>query len=96
MIRSIIEDRDQVRFDRAHFKEYGTYSLNFEIVYWIQNPDYTLYMDIQQAINLAICEQFKQQGIELAYPTQKLLLEKDFEASAEAIIDRTGTSQAAI
>jgi small-conductance mechanosensitive channel len=77
MIRSIIEDRDQIRFDRAHFKEYGPYSLNFEIVYWIQNPDYTLYMDIQQAINLAICEQFKQQGIEFAYPTQTLLFGND-------------------
>jgi small-conductance mechanosensitive channel len=76
MIRTTVENQAQARFDRAHFKEYGAYSLNFEVVYWIQNPDYVVYMDIQQAINLSIFEQFKQQGIEFAYPTQTLLVGK--------------------
>jgi small-conductance mechanosensitive channel len=80
MIQSIIESQSQVRFDRAHFKEYGTYSLNFEIVYWIQNPDYNVYMDIQQAINLSIFRRFKEKGIQFAYPTQTLLIEEDFSA----------------
>ena len=77
MIQSIIEGQSQVRFDRAHFKEYGAYSLNFEIVYWIQNPDYNLYMDIQQTINLSIFKQFEEKGIEFAYPTQTLFVQKD-------------------
>ena len=77
MIQSIIESQSPVRFDRAHFKEYGAYSLNFEIVYWIQNPDYNVYMDIQQAINLSIFKQFKEKGIEFAYPTQTLFVQKD-------------------
>jgi small-conductance mechanosensitive channel len=80
MIQSIIESHSQARFDRAHFKEYGAYSLNFEIVYWIQDPDYNVYMDIQQAINLSIFRQFKEKGIQFAYPTQTLLIEKDFSA----------------
>jgi small-conductance mechanosensitive channel len=33
-------------------------------------------MDIQQAINLAIFQRFEQEGIEFAYPTQTLYLEK--------------------
>ena len=77
MIQSIIEGHSQVRFDRAHFKEYGAYSLNFEIVYWIQDSDYNVYMDIQQAINLSIFRQFKEKGIQFAYPTQTLLIGKD-------------------
>jgi small-conductance mechanosensitive channel len=77
MIRSIIESQGQVRFDRAHFKEYGAYSLNFEVVYWIQNPDYNVYMDIQQAINLTIFKQFKEKDIHFAYPTQTLFIEND-------------------
>jgi small-conductance mechanosensitive channel len=77
MIQSIIESQSQVRFDRAHFKEYGAYSLNFEIVYWIQNPDYNVYMDIQQSINLSIFKQFKEKGIEFAYPTQTLIVQND-------------------
>jgi small-conductance mechanosensitive channel len=73
MIREIIESQNQVRFDRAHFKEYGPYSLNFEVVYWIKNPDYNVYMDIQQEINIALYKHFDEEGIEFAYPTQTLL-----------------------
>ncbi len=59
MVREIIEGLEKTRFDRAHFKEYGDSSLNFEVVYFVQDPDYNVYMDIQQSINLAIFEQFR-------------------------------------
>ena len=75
MIRNIIESKEPVRFDRAHFKEYGDYSLKFEVVYWVQGPDYNVYMDIQQEINLDIYKQFQDAGIEFAFPTQTLLLQ---------------------
>ena len=76
LIQEIIEAQEQVRFDRAHFKEYGLYSLNFEIVYWVKDPDYNVYMNIQQAINLAIFQRFEKKGIEFAYPTQLLYINK--------------------
>ncbi len=76
IIREIIEKQHPVRFDRAHFKSFGDFSLNFEIVYWVQNPDYTVYMDIQQAINLEIYKRFAEEGIEFAYPTQSIFVEK--------------------
>jgi len=72
MIREIIEAQDQVRFDRAHFKEYGDFSLNFEIVYYVKNPDYNFYMDTQQAINLALYRRFQEEAIDFAYPTQTI------------------------
>jgi small-conductance mechanosensitive channel len=75
MIRGAIESNAQVRFDRAHFKGFGDYALLFEVVYWVLNPDYTLYMDIQQAINLDVFKQFEEAGIEFAYPTQSLFLQ---------------------
>jgi small-conductance mechanosensitive channel len=75
MLREIVEAREQVHFDRAHFKSYGPYSLDFEVVYWVQDPDYTLYMNIQQAINLDIFQRFQQEGIEFAYPTQALYVQ---------------------
>ena len=74
MLREIIEAQREVRFDRAHFKEYGAYSLNFEIVYWIQTPDYNAYMDIQQSINLAIYQRFEENGIQFAFPTQTIIV----------------------
>jgi len=74
MIREIIESLEKTRFDRAHFKEYGDFSLKFEIVYYVLTPDYNTYMDIQQAINLAICRRFEKEGIEFAYPTHTLFI----------------------
>ncbi len=74
LIRAAIEAQPQTRFDRSHFKEYGSSSLNFETVYYVGIPDFNTCMDIQQAINLHIHEAFEKQGIEFAYPTQTLLV----------------------
>jgi len=71
---------DNVRFDRSHFASYGDFSLNFETVYYVTSPDYTLYMDIQQAINLTLYKRFAEEGIEFAYPTQTIFLEKSGQA----------------
>jgi small-conductance mechanosensitive channel len=83
IIKNIIEKQEQTRFDRAHFKEYGAYALNFEIVYWIENPDYNIYMDIQQKINLEIFQQFESEDIEFAYPSQSIYL-NDASSSVQA------------
>jgi small-conductance mechanosensitive channel len=74
MVREIVTGIDKTRFDRAHFKEYGDSSLNFEVVYFVLDPDYNIYMDIQQAINLAIYQRFGREGIEFAFPTHTLYL----------------------
>ncbi len=70
MIREIIESQQNVRFDRAHFQKYGDSSLDFEMVYFVTLPDYNIYMDVQQAINLEIYRRFTAEGIEFAYPTR--------------------------
>jgi len=77
MVREIIEAQEQTRFDRAHFKEFGNSSLNFEIVYWVKNPDYNVYMDLHQAINMEIFRRFEEEGIVFAYPTQTLYLNRE-------------------
>lgn len=77
MVREIVEDTEQARFDRAHFKAYGNFSLDFEVVYYVLSPDYTTYMDIQESINLALFRKFEEEGIEFAYPTQTLYLRSE-------------------
>jgi len=72
LLREIIEAQEGVRFDRAHFAKYGDFSLDFEIVYYVQSPEYGLYMDAQQAINFRIHEAFEDLGVQFAYPTQTL------------------------
>jgi small-conductance mechanosensitive channel len=84
MVREIIEGLENTRFDRAHFKEYGDSSLNFEVVYYVRSPDYNVYMDIQQDINLALFEQFTKAGIDFAYPTRTLYIARTDAAPAAA------------
>lgn len=69
IIKSVVTSVKKTEFDRAHFKAYGDFSLNFESVYYVLSADYAEYMDIQQTINLKIFEAFKKEGIEFAYPT---------------------------
>ena len=75
MIQTIIDNTSHTIFSRCHFTTFGDYSLNFEIVYYIDNRDYSLAMDIQQSINLSIMRKFEEQGIEFAFPSQTLYLE---------------------
>ena len=76
VITNIIKGIDDTVFDRAHFFSYGDFSLVFEVVYYVIGSDYNKYMDIQQEINLKIKEEFEKHGIEFAYPTQTLYLNK--------------------
>lgn len=74
IVRGIIEAQANTRFDRAHFKELGPYSLNFEVVYWVTTPEYMVYMDIQQSVNLALVREFEAEEISFALPTQTVQL----------------------
>jgi small-conductance mechanosensitive channel len=76
-IRQIIEGLEQTRFDRAHFKAFGESAYDFEVVYYVQSPDYGVYMDIQQQINLAMCRDFAARGIDFAYPTRTLFINRE-------------------
>jgi small-conductance mechanosensitive channel len=72
LVREAFNPEEQATVDRVHFARYGNFSLDYEIVYFVENPDYAVYMDIQQRANLRIFESFAKQGIEFAYPTQTL------------------------
>ncbi len=81
IIKQVIENVQDTAFDRAHFASYGDFSLNFEAVYSVLSGEYNKYMDIQQEINLALKEKFEERGIEFAFPTQTVILEKSEENS---------------
>ncbi len=56
LIKAIVERQSPVLFDRAHFASFGDWSLRFEVVYSVLDPDYNKFMTIQQNINLEIYE----------------------------------------
>ncbi|MCX7844204.1 MAG: mechanosensitive ion channel family protein [Candidatus Bipolaricaulota bacterium] len=76
IVQEIIEATPNVRFDRAHFKEYGEFGLIFEVVYFVLSPSYRDYMDAQQAINLGIHKRFCEEGIKFALPVRRVLVER--------------------
>jgi small-conductance mechanosensitive channel len=79
IIAKILKETKMADLDRVHFRQFGDFSLDFEVVYYISSSDYTKYMDIQQQINYGIFEEFEKEKIEMAYPTQKIFYVKEKE-----------------
>ena len=73
-VADIIRRQPLVRFDRAHFATIGESAYEFEVVYWMLDPDYNKYMDTQQAINIAMVQAFEKQDIRFAHPVRMLHL----------------------
>ena len=76
LIKTIIDKTDQVEFNRCNFFEFGDFSLNYEVIMYVENRDYDLYREIQQKINLAIVDAFAKEKIEMAFPTQTVYVKK--------------------
>ena len=76
IIKACIGNVKDTVFDRAHFAAYGDFSLIFEAVYYVLSSDYNKYMDIHQEINFSLKEEFERRGIEFAFPTQTIYLNK--------------------
>ena len=74
MVRAIVEGVKDADFDRCHFIEFGTSSLDFELCYNIPTNDYVQALDAQQQVNVALVQMFAEQGIEFAFPTRTLYL----------------------
>ena len=77
IIKKIIDEQENATLDRVHFLTYGDFSLQYEVIYFVESRDYNMYADVQQQINLKIFEAFKAQGIEFAYPSQTIFLAKE-------------------
>ena len=75
LVEEIITSQEKIRFDRAHLKTMGDFALEYEVVYHVLDPDYAAYLDVQQAINLALYRGFEKEGIEFAYPTTTVVME---------------------
>lgn len=76
ILKESIEHQPVARFDRAHFKEFGDSALVYEAVYYVKSPEFNVYMDTQQAVNLEIMERFEQEGIQFAHPTRTLFIQR--------------------
>ncbi|WP_297363029.1 mechanosensitive ion channel family protein [Acidiferrobacter sp.] len=67
VIEDIVRRDRRARFVRAHFTDYQPQGLAFEVAYCVGEDNIDAYRDVQHAINLAIFQAFREQGIELAH-----------------------------
>jgi small-conductance mechanosensitive channel len=69
-IEAIVASRRLCRFDRAHFFRLSDSSLDFEVAFFVLEPDFATMMDERQAILLAMLKRFAELRVNFAYPTQ--------------------------
>jgi small-conductance mechanosensitive channel len=73
LIEQIVRRMPDARFERCHLVSIADGSLKYELSYHSVSPSYDALMDLQQAVNLAIIEQFRAEQIDFAVSTQQLL-----------------------
>ncbi len=73
---SIVREQANARFERCHLKTLGDSCLHFELSYFVQQPKINPLLDLQQAVNFRIIDEFRRAGIEFAYPTQRVVVEQ--------------------
>ena len=75
-VKEILDKVKNAELNRVHFKAFGDFSLNFEVVYYVNVSDFNVFMDTQQEINFKLKEIFENENIVFAFPTQTLYLNK--------------------
>jgi len=76
IIREVITGEPNARLDRTHFNGFGDSALTFETVYYVNSGDYTVYMDTQQRIYLALLRAVEGAGLSFAFPTRTVVLQR--------------------
>jgi small-conductance mechanosensitive channel len=69
-IRTIVEAQPHTHFDRAHVSAFSASSIDLEFVFFVESPDYALFMHTKQEVMFAILRRFDALGASFAYPTQ--------------------------
>lgn len=62
---------------RVYFSDFNDCSLNIYMSYWVKPPEYWLYHQVNEQVNLEIMKRFEAEQIEFAFPTQTLYVKKD-------------------
>jgi small-conductance mechanosensitive channel len=76
-LREVVEQQERVRFDRAHLKTLDLNWIEFEVVYYMLDPAYALFMDTQQAILLGARRVFDQLGVTMTPAATTVVVHPD-------------------
>lgn len=82
IIKEVLVDMPQINTDpekppRVYFSDFNDWALNIYMSYWVKPPDYWLYHEVNEQVNLEIMKRFEAERIEFAFPSQTLYVKKD-------------------
>ena len=87
-IEGIVTAQKKVKFERSHVASFGESGVRIETVYYVLDPDYKVYMDVQQAINLELFKRFSGDKVRFAMPSRTVYhegpLAKQVEVAPQA------------
>jgi small-conductance mechanosensitive channel len=75
--RAIASAAPDVRFDRAHLAAIQDNGLQFEFVFFVQDPRYAAFMDRRQGVLLALLDALQADGISFATPSTTVVLKRE-------------------
>jgi small-conductance mechanosensitive channel len=75
LLENIVRQQANARFERCHLKSLGDSCLHFELSYFVEQPKINPLLDLQQAVNFRILDEFRRAGIEFAFPMQRVVVE---------------------
>lgn len=93
ILREVVNAFPQCGFDRACLLEFGNSSLNIQLIYLVSEQRGGLrdFMNTRSQVNIAILERFAQEGINIPFPTEHVLL-SDMATARPAPARRSVTS----
>ena len=74
LLEDIVREQANTRFERCHLLTLGDSSLQFELSYFVMQPNVNSVADLQQAINLRIIDEFRRTKTEFDYATQRVIV----------------------
>lgn len=67
ILKETIESCTPAEFDMVHLREVGSFSYNFEVVYYLNTGDYNQFLDVHDRVIFAIRERFEKEGIDFGF-----------------------------
>lgn len=74
LLRETVLSVPLTEFEAAFMKAMGPYSLQFEVIYYVTNPDFLVYQSTHHELMVRTLEVLKVQGVEIPFPTQTIQL----------------------
>jgi small-conductance mechanosensitive channel len=68
IVQDIVMKQPKLRFDRCHLLQMSDWALRYEVVFFTTVPDYGVYANAQQAINIEILAALRKLGVDIAFP----------------------------